>query len=63
MSVVSLKPVIPLSNDLLGCFRGSLTFFFRRLDEDSEREDISEARQDAYYDGREDQAYEDDGGW
>ena len=34
-----------------------------RLDEDSEREEIAEAREDAYYDGREDQAYEDDGGW
>ncbi|CEJ61563.1 hypothetical protein PEBR_35612 [Penicillium brasilianum] len=31
-------------------------------DEDSEREEIAEARQDAYYEGREDQ-YEDDGGW
>lgn len=32
------------------------------VDEDSEREEIAEARQDAYYEGREDQ-YEDDGGW
>lgn len=62
MSVVSLKSVIPLSCDVLGCFRGLLTSFFR-LDEDSEREEIAEAREDAYYDGREDQAYEDDGGW
>lgn len=61
--MVSLKPVIPLSNDLLGCCRGLLTSSFSRLDEDSEREEIAEARQDAYYDGREDQAYEDDGGW
>jgi hypothetical protein len=33
------------------------------VDEDSEREEVAEAREDGYYDGREDQAYEDDGGW
>jgi hypothetical protein len=32
------------------------------VDEDSEREEIAEAREEGYYDGREDQ-YEDDGGW
>lgn len=33
------------------------------VDEDSERDDIAEARDDGYFDGREDQAYEDDDGW
>jgi hypothetical protein len=47
--------------DLFVCVYGFANVRF--LDEDSEREEIDEARQEAYYEGREDQSYEDEGGW
>lgn len=49
---------------LLACLVLSGVCFFANVcfvDEDSEREDVQEAREEGYYDGREDQAYEDDG--